>query len=252
MVSGTAALVLNKFPNLTVAQLVARLKRTGMRLSSLTGMVNSGVMIDAYAALTDVGSFTRFNATSVPGTTTLTWDPVPSATRYEIEVDGAVAASRTSPRFVHSGLAVGSAHFYRIRAIVGGNAGLWSQRWMKRAVQDPVLEILSSPVESAHPYDNNVDEIQSFSRSNATRVRIHFTQILTQGDFDVGDNNDYVSYCHSFEPGCDPESVDNRLFGSYPAFWTHFSDTAFRFAFHSDASVRAFGYRVDRIEYFTE
>jgi len=249
-VSGTAALLMNKFPTLTVTQVIDRLKRTGMKLASLRGLVGSGAMVDAFAALTDVAPIANFNATSVPGAVTLTWDRVSGATRYDVERDGVVVNNGTSNRFVHSGLTVGSAHFYRVRAVVGSTAQLWSRRWMKLAERDPVAETLSPAVQSPHPYPNGVDELRvPFTRPNAVKIRIHFARLDMQGSFDTGYNNDYVRYCSAFEPGCD-EGETNHFFGDYSAgFWTHWAPTPFSFWFHSDDTINDYGYLVDRIEY---
>lgn len=69
-VAGVAALLMNKFPNLSVAQVVDRIKRTAMRMTTLDGMVEVGGMVDAEAALRDV-SATRLRAASESGVITV-------------------------------------------------------------------------------------------------------------------------------------------------------------------------------------
>jgi hypothetical protein len=155
--------------------------------------------------------------------------------------------------FTHN-VAAGSAHFYRVRAIVSGRPTLWSQRWMKLAVRDPVLEVLSSPLQSAHfPYPANLDlQETSVQRAGAVRMRVHFQRLEVQGSFDSGFDDDFVSYCAAFESNCD-EGETNRFFGDYSqGFWTHFAPAPFRFWFTTNANNNNFfGYRVDRIEYTT-
>jgi hypothetical protein len=250
-VTGTAALVMNKFPGLTAAQITERIQATGMKLAGLRGNVRSGAMVDAFAALTDVLRLNNFEATSVAGRVTLSWGAVPNATRYDVERDGVVVNNGTSTTFTHD-VPAGSAHFYRVRAIVGGKATLWSRRWMKVAVNDPVLEVLSPAIESAHfPYAANLDEqLVSIDRPGAVRMRIHFQRLETAGSFDTGENDDFVAYCRATSPGCD-EGGTNHFFGDYSqGFWTHFASAPFHFWFSTDATNNDFfGYRVDRIEY---
>ncbi len=67
-------------------------------------------------------------ATAVGASTVhVSWEAVQHAVAYEIEVDGSIDYQLTNiPVFVHTGLAAGSAHAYRIRALSGAGAGEWS------------------------------------------------------------------------------------------------------------------------------
>ncbi|MFC5406058.1 glycoside hydrolase family 9 protein [Cohnella soli] len=57
----------------------------------------------------------------------VSWNAVKDAAAYEIEADGSAAYAVTNtPAFVHSGLAAGSKHTYRIRAINSAGAGEWT------------------------------------------------------------------------------------------------------------------------------
>lgn len=239
-VAGVAALLMNKFPNLTVAEVVARLERTAMRLSSLTGMVKTGGMVDARAALTDVSAI-RLNARSEPGRVVLSWNAQAGASRYEVERDGVIVNNGAGTTHTHSGLAVDSGHVYRVRAIVSGNAGAWSHRFLKKASRDPVE--VSRRVDSPHPYPDDFFESYAVTQPNAVRIRVHFSRLDTA----PGDTLEYV---RSFPEGDDTLEPE-RLDGNYPAgFWTHWVDgDTFLFEFMSDGSGNGFGFSVDRIQY---
>ncbi|MBY0117300.1 hypothetical protein H7K48_14455 [Paenibacillus xylanexedens] len=56
----------------------------------------------------------------------LTWAEVADATKYEIEVDGAVVATVGEPSFTHTTLLSGTAHKYRIRALTDTNTSAWT------------------------------------------------------------------------------------------------------------------------------
>ncbi|WP_127534203.1 fibronectin type III domain-containing protein [Paenibacillus kobensis] len=68
------------------------------------------------------------NLRTVPsGTTvTLSWDPVPGASGYEVEADGVIRSTGLELTFEHTGLAANSEHHYRVRAINSGGTGRWS------------------------------------------------------------------------------------------------------------------------------
>ncbi|BDU74225.1 carbohydrate-binding protein [Mesoterricola silvestris] len=60
-----------------------------------------------------------------PGRIVVTWSPSPGATGYELMVDGVVAGA-SSP-YLHKGLAPGSTHAYRVRALNDGGTSAWSE-----------------------------------------------------------------------------------------------------------------------------
>ena len=239
-VAGVAALLMKRFPNLTVAQVAARLRRTAMRMTTLNGMVGAGGMVDARAALEDVGPI-ELGATSQPGRITLSWNAQPGATRYDVERDGAVVNNGTATSHVHTSLAVDSGHIYRVRAIIGSSTGAWSHRLMAKASLMPTSEPFVR--ESLHPYPNDIERTYVVRKPGATRLRVHFSRLDTLPE-------DTIQFLRQFQD--ERESIDEQLSGSYPTgFWTQWlNEDTFRFDFITDAAGTAFGFAVDRIEYF--
>lgn len=239
-VAGVAALLMNKFPNLSVAQVVDRIKRTAMRMTTLDGMVEVGGMVDAEAALRDV-SATRLRAASESGVITVFWDPVTGATRYEVERDGMIVNNGSATTHVHHGLLQDSGHIYRVRAFQGSSTGQWSHRLMAQASLMPTSEAVV--LESPHPYPNDLSQGYTVSKPGASRLRVHFARLETL-------DGDTLEYLRVFQD--ERESIDEQLSGNYPnGIWTHWIDgDSFDFQLQTDASGRAFGFVVDRIEYF--
>jgi subtilisin family serine protease len=239
-VAGVAALVMKKFPNLSVVQVADRLKRTAMRMTTLNGMVGAGGMVDARAALEDVSPI-QLGATSASRSIRVSWSAQPGATRYDIERDGTVVNAGAGTSHVHGGLAVDSGHIYRVRAIVGSRTGAWSHRLMAKASLMPTSEpfVLQSP----HPYPNGFSQGYVVTKPGATRLRVHFSRV----DALPGD---VIEYLRSFQD--ERESIDEQISGDYPnGFWTHWLDgDRFEFQFSTDAAGTALGFSVDRIEYF--
>jgi subtilisin family serine protease len=215
-VAGVAALLMKRFPNLTVVQIADRLKRTAMRMTTLNGMVGANGMVDARAALEDVSPI-QVGATSQPGSITLSWNAQAGATRYDVERDGAVVSNGTATSHVHSGLAADSGHIYRVRAIIGSSTGAWSHRLMAKASLMPTSEPYVR--ESSHPYENDIS-LQPYviRKPGATRLRVHFARV------DTLRTGDFIQYNKSFTD--DDDSVeDDSIGGSYPSgFWTHWVD----------------------------
>src|SRR5262245_44815178 len=243
-VAGVAALVMKRFPNLTVAQVADRLTSTAMRMTTMNQMVRAGGMVDARAALEGVGPI-QVGATSIAGRITLSWNAQPGATRYDVERDGTTIVSNgTATTHQHSGLVVNSGHIYRVRAIIGSSTGAWSHRLMAKASTMPFSEPYVR--ESRHPYQNDIeDQDYQVRKIGATRLRVHFSRMETLA-------NDIIEYDRQFLD--ERETLEGEeLSGSYPTgFWTHWLENqdTFRFTFRTDASGTAFGYRIDRIEYF--
>ncbi|MFZ5890480.1 MAG: S8 family serine peptidase [Myxococcota bacterium] len=235
-VAGVAALLWSKYPTLTIADVVNRILSSGIKMSTLRGVVKSGSMVDAGAALVGTAPIT-LNATSVPGKITLSWNAQSGASRYDVERDGSLT-SVSAATYTHSSLPVDSAHVYRVRAVVGSTPGLWSRKLYATASTEPTQETVSGYA-SAHPYAHNRNEGPKIFKRNAKRMRVHFSRL----DIAPGD---YLWYA--------PTNLNrydlNKLDGSYPTgFWTHWVGDTFDFAFHSDASGNAWGYDVDKIEY---
>ena len=239
-VAGVAALVMKKFPSLTAAQVAERLTRTAMRMTTLSGMVRANGMVDARAALEDVGPV-QPTATSAAGRVNLAWATQPGATRYDVERDGVVVNNGTATTHSHTGLGLDSGHIYRVRAVVGTSAGPWSYRLMAKASVMPTSEPYVR--ESPHPYPNDFDRNYLVRKPGATRLRVHVARLDSLRE-------DRLEYFRSFQD--EREGIDEGLSGNYAnGFWTQWvNGDQFNFDFSSDASGTAFGFAIDRIEYF--
>jgi len=105
---------------------------------------------------------------------------------------------------------------------------------------------LTPPVESPHNYPNNYDHTWIVSGpSNATRMRVHFTEIDVESGYDyvyIYDENDslIISYTNTgWWPG-------NPRFN----VWTPWVDgNIIKIRLTSDISVRRWGFKADRYEY---
>ncbi|MGC4070609.1 MAG: S8 family serine peptidase [Polyangiaceae bacterium] len=234
-VVAVAALLWSKYPTLTVDDVRNRLFRTGMRMKSLSGVAQSGAMVDAFAALKDVGPVAP-TATALATAITLTWPAVAGATKYEVEKDGSVVSAGTALMYTHSGLTAGTGHVYRVRATVSGTVGEWSYRVFRKAVVEPTEE--TYVLESAHPYTNNLSQSFTISKRNAKQLRAHFSKLELAPD-------DQLQY--SLATGDDTYLTENYSSG----FWTHWTNGLFSFYFDSDGANTAYGFKVDKIEYVT-
>ncbi|KGP80885.1 MULTISPECIES: fibronectin type III domain-containing protein [unclassified Paenibacillus] len=65
-------------------------------------------------------------ATSEETAINLIWAEIADATKYEVEADGVVVATVNEPSYTHSGLLVGTAHKYRVRALTNTNTSAWT------------------------------------------------------------------------------------------------------------------------------
>ncbi len=68
----------------------------------------------------------NLKAPSNENSITVSWDAVPGATGYDIEVDGATILSTSGTSYIHSNLTANSEHTYRVRAKNSQNTGDWS------------------------------------------------------------------------------------------------------------------------------
>lgn len=240
-VAGVAALLMKKFRRLSVVEVADRILRTRMRIVGLDGMVKSGGMLDADAALRDVSS-KELSATSEPGSILLDWS-TESEERYEVERDGVVVATVNEPPFVDDGLDVGSGHVYRVRRVKAGKTGDWSHRLLAKAVLMPSSRSLGkSQLETKHPYAPGFRQDYEITEPGATRIRVHFAEVGSA----PGDSLGYARF-FDYADGKDREALE----GEYESgFWTHWVDGD-TFAFDFDGSTGGgYGFRVDRIEYF--
>lgn len=61
-----------------------------------------------------------------PGRIVVAWNPVEGAASYDLQADGVVLTGVHAP-YIHPGLAPGSAHAYRVRAVNEAGPGPWSE-----------------------------------------------------------------------------------------------------------------------------
>ena len=238
-VAGVAALIMNKFSELSVLEVRDRILRTAMRMTTLDSWVGSAAMVDAESALRDVGPL-KLSATTAPGSVKLRWYGDLEATRYEVERDGVVVDNGASTTHKHAGLVVDSGHIYRVRAFHGSRTQPWSHRLFAKATRMPRSQAWFEA--SPHPYPNDFSEHYTVHKSGASRLRVHFSRLTSLP-------GDILEYERNFEF---EETVGEDLYGDYPdGFWTHWVDgDTFDFDFTSDSSNTAYGFEIDRIEYF--
>ncbi|OPX44031.1 fibronectin type III domain protein [Ruminiclostridium hungatei] len=100
----------------------------------------------------------------------LDWEQTDSATGYDIEIDGEIAAQVIQPSFTSSGIIPGTEHKYRIRAKTASNVGQWSEEIVLRTYLDIPEGISADPladavvfswkgVEGATGYDVSIDNV---------------------------------------------------------------------------------------------
>ena len=90
-------------------------------------------------------------ATSTSSSITVSWNTIPNATGYDIEIDGSPTyVSVTNPTYLHTGLTPNTQHTYRVRAKDSVSAGDWSQLLT-------VWTLLDTPVLTATPHTTSVD-----------------------------------------------------------------------------------------------
>ncbi|MGC4087609.1 MAG: S8 family serine peptidase [Polyangiaceae bacterium] len=247
-VAGVAALLMSRYPTWSVTDVANRILASASKVGALSGMVKTGGTLDAYAALAGVAPFTP-NATTAVDRITLSWPSQSGATRYDVEVDGSVVSNALATNYVHSGLVAGSLHVYRVRAVFGSSVGDFSVRTIQSASVAPTLSTVS--VNSAHNYSNNSNKDFYVWGKNAVSMRVHFSRV------DVAAvNNDDTYDCLFYNPS-EQEEVDTCgraeyiVHGRYAGFWTHFDRVPFHAHLETDASLTAWGFNIDKIEYFT-
>ncbi|MFW9844166.1 MAG: pre-peptidase C-terminal domain-containing protein [Candidatus Thorarchaeota archaeon] len=94
-------------------------------------------------------------------------------------------------------------------------------------------------VESAHPYSNNYDNTWTITAAGASQIRVHFTMI------DVERNYDYV-YVYDYA-----NTQLHRLTGLYSSGgWSAWSyGESINVRLDTDYSVTAWGFKIDQVEY---
>jgi len=79
-------------------------------------------------------------ATSTTDSITISWDPVPGAVSYDVEVDGMNIVNVSGTSYTHSNLAYNSEHKYRIRALDTRTYSVWSSTFTHSTqLHTPVL-----------------------------------------------------------------------------------------------------------------
>jgi hypothetical protein len=73
------------------------------------------------------GSPANITAQATYNSITLTWDPVPGATRYDVLVNDVTTVNNNLlTSYTHSGLGANTQHTYKVRANIGAVVGAWS------------------------------------------------------------------------------------------------------------------------------
>ena len=102
-----------------------------------------------------------------------------------------------------------------------------------------VRTVESYVVESAHPYTNNFDYTWTISKSDATQIRVHFTQIEVENNYDYLYVYDYAG------------NQLHKLTGVYSSGgWSSWSyGESIQVRLDTDYSVTDWGFAIDQIEY---
>jgi len=96
----------------------------------------------------------------------------------------------------------------------------------------------SYTLESAHPYSNNYDKTWTITKSEATKIRVHFTKIETESGWD---------YVYIYD------SLDTELAkydGTHTDKWSPWATgSKIKVRLTSDKSITKWGFKIDKIEY---
>jgi len=92
--------------------------------SKNTGGVSDWSNVTTQKALLNTPSSISFISAST--SINLTWETVPDATGYDVEIDGTAIDNETNTSYTHSGLTPNTAHKYRVRAKSSSNFSAWS------------------------------------------------------------------------------------------------------------------------------
>jgi chitodextrinase len=137
---------------------------------------------EAKTARTNLAVPANVEVTESADTITVTWEEVPGATSYEIEVDGMVIDNGTNTTYVHSGLTPNTEHTYRVRAKSDESISDWSQ---------VVTKVLSSNIPT------NINTIVT-----STSVTVTWDEISWATTYDIEvdgvliDNGASTAYTH--------------------------------------------------------
>ena len=124
------------------------------------------------------------NLSAVPLSTsiTVTWNNVPGATGYDIEVDGVLVSNGPNTNYKHTSLTPGTSHTYRVRSVNSGDKSDWSSPISVMTLVDstsvPVninatalqnqITITWDPVDGATGYDIEVDGVRIDNNNRTT------------------------------------------------------------------------------------
>ncbi|TFH04832.1 MAG: hypothetical protein E4H14_13910, partial [Candidatus Thorarchaeota archaeon] len=102
-----------------------------------------------------------------------------------------------------------------------------------------VRTVESYVVESAHPYTNNFDYTWTITKAGATQIRVHFTQIDVESNYDFLYVYDYAN------------AQLQKLTGTYSSGgWSSWSyGDVIKVRLDTDYSVTKYGFKIDQIEY---
>jgi hypothetical protein len=96
-----------------------RSKKGGIN-SDWSAAVVSSTIINAF------GIPVNFKANANDSSVSLSWDPVPEAVGYDLEIDGVITDSGTETTCIHNGLLTNSSHTYRVRARSATETSEWT------------------------------------------------------------------------------------------------------------------------------
>ncbi|TFH03951.1 MAG: hypothetical protein E4H14_15735, partial [Candidatus Thorarchaeota archaeon] len=107
------------------------------------------------------------------------------------------------------------------------------------AIARDVRTVESYVVESAHPYSNNFDYTWTITKAGATQIRVHFTQIDVESNYDFLYVYDYAN------------AQLQKLTGTYSTGgWSSWSNgDVIKVRLDTDYSVTKYGFKIDQIEY---
>ncbi len=122
------------------------------------------------------------NLKAMPQSTivTITWNNVPGATGYDIEVDGVQVNNGPNTNYIHQSLTPGTNHTYRVRSVNAGDKSEWSSPVTTTTLVDstpvPVnlkavpsynqINVTWKPVDGATGYEIEIDGIRIDNGTN--------------------------------------------------------------------------------------
>lgn len=135
------------------------------------------------------------NLTAIPLSTsvTVTWNNVPGATGYDIEVDGVLVNNGPNTNYKHTSLTPGTSHTYRVRSVNAGDKSGWSN-----------TVTATTLVESTHVPSNVSTEASKDKITVSWNAVDGATGYEIEADGVKIDNGTRTSYTHiNLEPGTD-------------------------------------------------